>query len=177
MNSPPVLIPEIQKTLTNDQPSEPLPLITIEVTSQQSILPIDAKRLEAAVREVLLEAEITTGEISIAVVDDPTMHELNRKHLNHDYPTDVLSFCLEESPGQLKGEVVVSADTAIENARDYGWSPESELLLYVLHGTLHLVGFRDKGDAETLAMREAESRHLLRWGVETPADSKEEASS
>lgn len=144
------------------------PLITIEVTNQQSRLPIDAKRLELAVHEILLEANISTGEMSLVVVDDPTIHELNRKHLQHDYPTDVLSFCLEESPGRLIGEVIVSADTAIDNAVEYGWEPESELLLYVIHGTLHLVGYRDKGEQETLAIRQAETKHLLLNGVKIP---------
>lgn len=143
-------------------------MITIEVTNQQSRLPIDAKRLELAVHEILLEANITAGEMSLVVVDNPTIHELNRKHLAHDYPTDVLSFCLEESAGRLVGEVIVSADTAIENASEYGWAPECELLLYVIHGTLHLVGYRDKGDEETLAMRQAETKYLLQCGVEAP---------
>ncbi len=143
-------------------------MITIEVTNQQSRLPIDAKRLELAVHEILLEAGITVGELSLVVVDDPTIHELNRKHLDHDYPTDVLSFCLEESPGRIVGEVIVSADTAIENASDYGWQAESELLLYVIHGTLHLVGYSDKGDEETSAMRSAEAKYLLRCGIEVP---------
>lgn len=144
------------------------PLPSVVVTNQQSRLAIDEQRLESAVLHILTEAEIQSGEMSIVVIDDPTMHELNRKHLDHDYPTDVLSFCLEEREGYLNGEVIVSADTAIENATDYGWAPESELLLYVIHGTLHLVGYRDKADDEVLAMREAEARHLKHWRIELP---------
>ena len=153
--------------MTDDE-HQPLPHVV--VTNQQSRLAIDEQRLESAVLHILTEAKIESGEMSLVVIDDPTMHELNRKHLNHDYPTDVLSFCLEEREGHLNGEVIVSADTAIENAADYGWEPESELLLYVIHGTLHLVGYRDKADDDVLAMREAEARHLKHWGIEQPEE-------
>ncbi len=151
-----------------DEDHHPLP--SVAVTNQQTSLAIDEQRLVSAVLHILEEANIQSGEMSIVVVDDTTMHELNRKHLNHDYPTDVLSFCLEERDGHLSGEVIVSADMAIENAADYGWESSSELLLYVIHGTLHLVGYRDKADEDVRAMRNAEARHLKHWGIEQPED-------
>ena len=140
----------------------------IEIANQQTKLPIDADRLQKAVMPILADAGYEQGNLSIAVVDDPTIHELNRRHLAHDYPTDVLSFCLEEAPGQLEGEVIVSADTAQTNAAEYGWGAENELLLYVIHGVLHLVGHRDKTDDEILAMREAERVYLKIAGVDLP---------
>ncbi|MEM1335695.1 MAG: rRNA maturation RNase YbeY, partial [Actinomycetota bacterium] len=119
--------------------------------------------------EILADAGYAGGELSLAVVGDEAMHELNRRHLDHDYPTDVLSFVLDEAPGRLEGEVIVSADTAITNSGEYGWSPDDELLLYVIHGVLHLVGHRDKADDEVAAMRAAEERYLRLVGVEPPA--------
>ena len=145
--------------------------LRIEIANQQTALPIDEARLAGVAESILADAGYHAGELSIAVVDDPTIHELNRRHLEHDYPTDVLSFVLEESEGSLQGEVIVSADTAITNAEEYGWPAENELLLYVIHGTLHLVGHRDKSDEETRAMRDAEARYLASQGVALPDSS------
>ena len=53
----------------------------------------------------------------MAVVDDPTIHDLNRRFLDHDEPTDVLSFMLDDEGGRLEGDVIVSADTAARTRR------------------------------------------------------------
>jgi probable rRNA maturation factor len=140
-------------------------MIEIELSNQQSTHPIDDRRLVAAVRLVLEQEGIRRGVISIAVVDDPTMQDLNRRYLQHDYPTDVLSFLLEQRPGSVEGEVVVSADTAADRCHSYGWSPDDELLLYVIHGALHLAGY-DDGDADQrAAMRRREEHFLSRFGL------------
>ncbi|QDT70760.1 Endoribonuclease YbeY [Planctomycetes bacterium MalM25] len=141
----------------------------IAIANQQSALPIDEDRLREVTAAIYEGAGYTEGALSVAVVDDPTIHELNRQHLDHDYPTDVLSFALEDEPPRLEGEVIVSSDTAITNAAEYGWPPEHELLLYVIHGVLHLVGHRDKADDEVTAMRDAEAHYLRLVGVEPPS--------
>ena len=66
----------------------------ISLSNGQSRHAVDEEQLIAAARAVLLESEFSSAMISLAVVDDETMHELNRQFLNHDYPTDVLSFAL-----------------------------------------------------------------------------------
>lgn len=141
----------------------------VEIANQQSALVIDEPRLRRVASAIAADAGYTAGNLSVAVVDDPTIHELNRRHLDHDYPTDVLSFALADEPPRLEGEVIVSSETAIINAADYGWPAEDELLLYLIHGVLHLVGHRDKADDEVAAMRAAEARFLRLAGVEPPA--------
>jgi probable rRNA maturation factor len=106
--------------------------------------------------------------VNVAIVDDATIHGLNRRHLQHDYPTDVLSFPLEDSRDKLAGEIVVSAETAQREAAAYGWSGDEELCLYVVHGALHLAGLRDKTSAEKRAMRAAEERVLAELGLAAP---------
>lgn len=140
----------------------------IAIANQQTTLAIDGTRIESLARDILAEHGFARGELSIAVVDDPTIHALNARCLQHDYPTDVLSFCLDEDEDRLEGEVVVSADTAVRNAAEYGWDAGDELLLYVAHGVLHLVGFRDKSDEESRVMRRAELHFLRRAGIEPP---------
>jgi len=115
---------------------------------------------------ILDEASIGDAEISVAVVDDPTIEQLNRRYLSHDGPTDVLSFVLERSAERLEGEVVVSGDTAGRTAPRFAWSAADELLLYVIHGTLHLVGFDDRTPDDRAAMQARERACLGRFGLE-----------
>ena len=140
----------------------------VEIANQQATLTVDESRLRRVAQSILSDAGYTEGTLSLAVVDDSTIHELNVRHLQHDYPTDVLSFALEDEPPRLEAEVIVSADTACTNAAEYGWAAEDELLLYVVHGTLHLAGHRDKADEDTMAMRAAEIRYLRLVGVDPP---------
>ncbi len=148
----------------------PVPPYQVFIADQQSTLVIDQPRLVAAVRSVLAESSFQSATVSVAVVDDPTIHALNRRYLQHDYPTDVLSFVLEDDGRQLQGELVVSADTAARNAVDYGWSAADELLLVLVHGALHLVGHRDQEPAEIAAMRQAEAAHLKQLGIAVPVE-------
>src|SRR5438477_9658406 len=143
-------------------------LLSIEVNSDQQPHVIDRARLKKAVRLILEDAGIKSAEISIAVVSDERIHELNRQYLQHDYPTDVLSFVLDHNQDKqsLDGEIIVSADHAASQALQYGWSASDELLLYVIHGCLHLVGYDDTTAEAKRAMREAEAEFLWRFGLE-----------
>lgn len=139
-------------------------MIEIEIANRQSSLAVDREQLTQVARAVLQDHGPATCRVSIAVVDDPTIHQLNRQYLQHDYATDVLSFVLEQSAESLEGEVVVSSDTAQTQAHHYGWSPADELLLYVIHGLLHLVGYDDQSDAARHEMRCAEGIYLGQFG-------------
>jgi probable rRNA maturation factor len=134
---------------------------------------VDADRLEAAVRLAFSGSAYQSVNVSVAIVDDETIHQLNRQFLDHDYPTDVLSFALEDDPPRLEGEIVVSVDTAGRCAVEAGWSPASEVLLYVVHGALHLAGFSDKDPQDALEMRAAEARLLAQLDVSlSPTDNR-----
>ena len=140
----------------------------VEVANLQPQL-IDAQRLKQAVDRVLEEADFAEAEVSLAIVDDATIWQLNRRHLEHDYPTDVLSFRLDDGDGPLEGEIIVSAEMATRGAAEFSWPPADELLLYVIHGALHLVGYDDHDADGAQQMRAAEARHLQHWGVERAA--------
>ena len=139
--------------------------IEVEIANEQSLLPIDEARLADAARQVLLGEGVASATISLAVVDDARIHELNKRFLNHDCPTDVLSFVLEQSESHLEGEVIVSAETAVAAAGRFGWSPADELLLYVIHGCLHLAGFDDQTEARQAEMRKREKHYLATLGL------------
>jgi probable rRNA maturation factor len=130
--------------------------------------PIDETRLMAAVRAVLQAAGVTSCEVSLTVVDNARMHELNRRHLDHDYPTDVLSFLLGFDGQHLDGEIIVSADYAADEAARYGWPAPDELLLYAVHGALHLVGYDDTAPEAAARMRRQEREILGSFGLTPP---------
>jgi probable rRNA maturation factor len=140
----------------------------IEIADEQEAHPIDHARLTAAVGRVLADAGMRSAEISIAIVGDERMHALNREYLEHDYPTDVLSFVLEHdlAAKTIEGQIIASADYAAREAARYGWQTDDELLLYVIHGCLHLVGHDDHTEEGKQAMRAAEANYLTLFGLE-----------
>jgi probable rRNA maturation factor len=135
-------------------------LISITITNRQKRLPIDRRRIRRAVGAIVRDAAISNAQIGVAVVDDPAIAKLHDEFLDDPTPTDVLSFVLERSLQCLEGEVVVSADTAAGNAPHYSSTPEDELLRYVIHGTLHLVGHDDATPKGRAAMRKREQQYL-----------------
>ena len=141
---------------------------TVEIANEQTACKIDESLIRRLVLEILAGEEVAAGQISVAVVDDPTIQEINQRHLQHDYATDVISFVLEWKDGCLDGEVVVSGDTACAVAGDLGWPAENELLLYITHGTLHLVGYEDQSDSDREEMRNRERHYLARFGLVPP---------
>ncbi|MGB0740573.1 MAG: rRNA maturation RNase YbeY, partial [Planctomycetaceae bacterium] len=68
----------------------------IDIDNRQHALAIDELRLQKAILVTLHQELVESAVLSISLVDDPTIHQLNRKHLQHDYPTDVISFQLEQ---------------------------------------------------------------------------------
>lgn len=145
--------------------------IRISVNNQQSLFDVDRDRIVEAARSVLDSQQITAAEISVAIVDDPQIHTLNREHLNHDYPTDVLSFLYESTPQSIDGELIVSTDTARRVGREHSMQEHDELLLYIVHGTLHLLGFDDDTDEAQLEMRALEQQHMSQLGIQLPSES------
>ena len=158
---PPAELPDVDPA---DGTGLPASSFTISLINQTDVA-VDEARLEAAIRRVIVDTDYDEVVVSVAIVDDETIHELNRQFLEHDYPTDVLSFVLEDEPPRLEGEIVVSVDTARQNAAEAGWSADAELLLYVVHGALHLAGYRDKTPEDAAEMRSAEAAVLDQLGA------------
>jgi probable rRNA maturation factor len=137
-------------------------LIHISITNRQKTLAIDRPRIRRAVTAIVRDAGIKTARIGVAVLDDAAIAELHDRFLGDPRPTDVLSFTLERSAKCLEGEIAVSAETAAANAARYRQTAEEELLLYVIHGTLHLVGHDDATPRQRAAMRKREKEYLRR---------------
>lgn len=144
-------------------------MISVAVMDEQSHVRLPRGRIVEAVRVALESGRVTRARMSVAVVDDAQIHQLNRRFLHHDEPTDVLSFPLGRTSRGLEGEIIVSAERAAAVANQYGWSPENELLLYIIHGTLHLAGFDDTSARQRQIMRRQEAACLRRLGIPIPS--------
>ena len=141
-------------------------MIRVAIACPQETVPVDRGRMRQLVRTVLECENVTEAEISLAFVDNPSIHQLNRRYLNHDEPTDVLSFPLSEpGAGRLKGELVVGAEVALAQARERGHDVQAELTLYVIHGLLHLCGYDDHANGEAAKMRQRERHYLQQLGL------------
>ena len=123
---------------------------------------IDESEIHRAVRATLQQQDCPSATISVAVVSDRRMASLNEQYRDHQGPTDVLSFDLGDD--RVDGEVVISLDTARRESEARGHSLAGELLLYAVHGTLHLLGFDDGTEAEAHRMREEQERILTTLG-------------
>ena len=140
------------------------PVITLTIANRQRKLPIDRRRMRRSVEAILCDAGIEDAQISVAVVDDATIASLHEQFLGDPEPTDVLSFMLDGSDGRLEGEIVVSADTARAAAPRFKATAEEELVRYVIHGTLHLVGYDDGTPRKRAIMRKHERKYLTQYG-------------
>lgn len=101
-----------------------------------------AALLRRAARAALTAHGARDAELSITVVDDAAISELNRRYLGHEGPTDVISFELGEAGGPPVGDVYIGWDQALRQAASLGVPPREELARLAIHGTLHVLGYQ-----------------------------------
>jgi probable rRNA maturation factor len=112
--------------------------------------------LDRFVRRAQSLAQVS-GEVDVLITGSRRVQELNRRFRRKNEPTDVLSF-----PRPEGGDIAVSAEIALENARRYGHGAAEELKILILHGLLHLAGYDHESDNGRMARAEAELRVRLK---------------
>ena len=184
----------------------------IDISNRQAALTFDENRVQTAVLRALASEQVASAVLSISIVDDAAIHVINRDHLQHDYPTDVISFQLDfvsaddlqyddeaeneeendddfpDDDGEvdddsanvadcelltegraagaaIEGEIIASAEMAVSMAADGKWSAEAELILYIVHGLLHICGYDDLTPEEKCIMRARERAILSELGL------------
>ena len=131
------------------------------------ISPLKIRKIAKAVcnRFARHEPQDTRYEISIAIVDDNEIRELNRQFLNSKAATDCLSFDLSDDEKRSKiFDLVVNGEMAVRQANLRGHSCEAELALYITHGLLHNLGFDDSAQIQARKMHETEDEILQEFG-------------
>lgn len=139
----------------------------IQIENQQRKQRILKRPLRTIARKILNDLGCPEAELSILIVDNDRIQEINRDYLQRDRPTNVISFAMQEGEGGglqplLLGDVVISAERAASDAEDAGIPFEHELIFLLLHGILHLLGFdHERGSVEQAAEMEARERDLF----------------
>jgi rRNA maturation RNase YbeY len=102
------------------------------------------------------------GELAIIFTSNEQLRLMNREYLNHNYFTDVITFDYTEE-GIISGDIFISVDQVNLNAATHGTKPDDEMRRVMIHGVLHLMGFRDGTGDEREEMRKLEEEALLLW--------------
>jgi len=146
-------------------------MIGVSIASPQEVVPLEYARLKDCARTVLAGEGVRESKISLAFVDDATIAGLNKRFLNHDGPTDVITFPLSgRGARKLEGEVVIGVEVASREAVERGHDVNTELCLYVIHGVLHLCGYEDESRKGAADMRRKEREYLRRLNLPDIAD-------
>ncbi|MCA9181659.1 MAG: rRNA maturation RNase YbeY [Planctomycetales bacterium] len=147
------------------QPAIELDIVYHLADYDETLFVEEDPRIAQAARWIAEQFKHRKFYASIAIVDDATMRQLNAERLGHDWPTDVISFVLDELDGSVEGEVIASAQTASQVCSSAGWSAMDELLLYIVHGLLHVAGMDDIESEDRQAMRLMERECLMAVGL------------
>lgn len=104
--------------------------------------------------------EYKIGTLNYIFTNDEILVQLNKEYLRHFTLTDIITFDLSESSGIISGDIYISVDRARENAKEYKGTLTSEIRRLMIHGVLHLMGYKDKTSAEREQMRVKEEYYL-----------------
>ena len=122
------------------------------------------KMLKAFLSKSLLSAGQEIGELNIIFCSDDYLLDINKRYLNHDDYTDILTFNLEVNSPLLFAEIYISIPRVMENASLFRRPREEELLRVIFHGILHLSNYNDKTSSQKAEMTRMENKWLKRYG-------------
>jgi probable rRNA maturation factor len=128
----------------------------IKIKNLQKKIPIPRSLILKTVPAALRKLDFAHQGLSIVFLGEKRMRAINKKYLGHDYVTDVLTFDLDRG----LGEIIICPRMAAANAVLYKTSTEKEIILYVIHGILHLNGFDDHAPRDMIQMRKMENALL-----------------
>lgn len=119
----------------------------------------DEKKVSNWIKKILREEAKTAGNISYLFCSDDSLLKINRQFLKHDFYTDIITFDYSDK-GKIEGEIFISIDRVKENAHTFKQPFKRELLRTIIHGILHLCGYKDKNPSNKKHMREREDKAL-----------------
>lgn len=141
--------------------------VTIEVVNIQKIKKISLKELKTYTKKILSVLKIPSKKISIVLCNNKKIKKINQEFFAQNASTDVIAFPLQdEFLPQYLGEVVISVEEAVKAAGKYNNNWKKELLLYLIHGILHLFGYDDIKEAAKVKMDKKQQEVLaclLTW--------------
>ena len=117
------------------------------------------------ISRIIVSEGFEEGEINYIFCDDEYLHKINMEYLNHDTLTDIISF--DYTVGNiLQGDIFVSIERVMDNAKDFKVSFDDELKRVLSHGVLHYCGYKDKSTADEAIMRKKKNKKIKMFHVE-----------
>jgi probable rRNA maturation factor len=117
-------------------------------------------KLKAFISKQCQKEGVRIEALQYVFCSDAYLLDINKRFLNHDFYTDIISFDLSEQKGSLVGDVYISIERVKENAKTEGNLYMHELLRVIFHGALHFCGYKDKKPADVKVMRSMEDKWL-----------------
>ena len=130
------------------------------IFTDNSITLSNRKKLKLFLEKTFKQKGRKLTSLAIIFCTDEYLLDINRRFLQHDYYTDIITFNLAGSTNTIEGEIYISVDRIDENASSNRVSKKEELHRVIFHGVLHLCGYKDKLREEKAKMTSAENRHL-----------------
>lgn len=116
------------------------------------------------IKQTIKDESHKLAELNFIFCSDPYLLSINQQYLNHDTYTDIITFDNSDEEGLIIGDIFISIDRINENAASFKTNPEDELHRVMIHGTLHLLGYPDKGKEAKAIMTQKEDFYLSKRG-------------
>lgn len=116
-------------------------------------------KIKPWIKKIISSEKKICGELSFVFMSDEELLKINRRFLNHDTYTDIITFDYTEEK-KINGEIMISVERVAENSEKLNTEFDEELRRVIIHGVLHLCGYKDKSRADKKTMREKENAAL-----------------
>lgn len=134
--------------------------MSIQYLSEDIAIPKFPKRkMTQWIKDSITTEGKVVGDISFIFCSDEYLLEVNKQYLNHDYFTDIITFDYVEN-NVISGDIFISCDRVRENADEFQTGFDNELRRIIIHGVLHLIGYKDKSKKDKLLMTSKEDFYL-----------------
>ena len=136
-------------------------MIDINVEIDPDLLDIDEKESINILKSILEKELISKAKINLIFAKDELLNNLKIEYFQKDHLTDVIAFRINDyTDTEVEGEIYISLERAIDNAKEYDEKVSKELARLIIHGTLHLLNYKDNTDNEKFIMTELENKYL-----------------
>jgi probable rRNA maturation factor len=143
----------------------------ISIQNRQKRIFLNLRKVRRATQRILTELGLLDAELSLLLVDDARIQDLNRRYLNRDKPTNVLAFPMREGEfstlhPQLLGDLVISVETAKRQSNRFGLDEMEMVILLMVHGVLHLIGYGHEGTKKGAREMTLKQKELFRIAIQ-----------
>jgi len=135
--------------------------MSINFSNEKIVFNLKSKaKLKAWISSVIKKEKFTLNQINFTFTSDESLLKINKEYLKHNTYTDIITFNYNEEK-KIAGDIFISVDRVKENAEKFEVKFEQELYRVMIHGVLHLCGYKDKSKSDSIIMRKKENASLL----------------